>query len=81
MFRILQLHRLDIYFKLFSATNAEIKIYNSWGQLQQVLPITDLKDGLQKITFNTSTLTAGVYEYSLSINERTTDTKKMVVIR
>ncbi len=71
----------DIYFKLFSATNAEIKIYNSWGQLQQVLPITDLKDGLQKITFNTSTLTAGVYEYSLSINERTTDTKKMVVIR
>jgi hypothetical protein len=71
----------DIYFKLFSATNAEIKIYNSWGQLKQVLPITDLKDGVQKITCSTSLMPAGVYEYSLVMNDRTTDTKKMVVIR
>jgi len=71
----------NFYFKLFGASNADIKIYDSWGQLKQVIPITDLKDGTQKITFDTSTLPAGVYEYSLSINERKTDTKKMVVIK
>jgi hypothetical protein len=71
----------DIYFKLFSATNAEIKIYDSWGILKQEIPITDLMDGTHKISFNTSILPAGVYEYSLYINERMTATKKMVVIR
>lgn len=71
----------DIYFKLFGATDASIRIYNSWGQLKQILPITDLKDGTQKITFDTSILPAGIYEYTLTINDKRTDTKKMVVIR
>jgi hypothetical protein len=71
----------DIYFKLYSATEASIKIYDCWGRLQQEIPITDLKDGVQKITCNTSLMPAGVYEYSLVMNDRTTDTKKMVVIR
>ncbi len=71
----------DFYFKLFGAENADIKIYDSWGQLKQVIPITNLSDGTKKITFNTSNLPAGIYEYSLSINEQRTDIKKMIVIR
>jgi hypothetical protein len=71
----------DFYFKLFGAANADIKIYDSWGRLKQVIPITNLSDGTQKITFNTSNLPSGIYEYALTINERRTDTKKMVVTR
>jgi len=71
----------DIYFKLFGATDASIRIYNSWGQLKQEIPLTDLADGTHMMSVNTSLFPAGVYEYSLSINERTTDTKKMVVIK
>ncbi len=71
----------DIYFKLYSVIDASIKIYDYLGRLQQEIPITDLKDGVQKITCNTSLMPAGVYVYSLVMKDKTTDTKKMVVIR
>ncbi len=69
----------DFYFKLFGAANADIKIYDSWGRLKQVIPITTLSNGTQRITFNTSNLPSGIYEYVLTINGKRTDAKKMVV--
>jgi hypothetical protein len=71
----------SIYFKLLGAVNADIKIYDSWGRLKKVIPITNLTDGLQKITYSTSNLPSGIYEYALTINGKRTDTKKMVVMR
>ncbi len=71
----------DFHFRLFGAANADIRIYDSWGRLKQVIPITNLRDGIQKITFNTSNLPSGIYEYALTINEKRTDIKKMIVIR
>jgi hypothetical protein len=71
----------DFYINLSGATNANIKIYNNLGQLNQVIPITNFTDGTQKITINTSNLSAGIYGCTLMINGKTTDIKKMVVIR
>jgi parallel beta-helix repeat protein len=71
----------DFYFKLLCAVNADIKIYDSWGRLKQVIPITNLTDGTQKITYSTSDLPSGLYEYTLTINGKRTDTKKMIVMR
>jgi hypothetical protein len=71
----------SIYFKASGVNNASIKIFDCWGRLEQEIPSTDLTDGTQKVTISTSTLPAGVYHYSLFINNKLTDTKKMVVIK
>jgi hypothetical protein len=71
----------SIYFKVTGLTDALIRIYDCWGRLEQEIPLTDLKDGTQKVNFNTSTLPAGVYQYSLFINNNLTSTRKMVVIK
>jgi hypothetical protein len=71
----------SIYFKTSCVNNASIKIFDCWGRLKQEISITDLTDGTQKVTINTSTLPAGVYQYSLFINNKLTGTKKMVVIK
>lgn len=71
----------DFYFKLVGATHADIKIFNSLGQLKKIIPIAELRNGIQKITFDTSILSPGIYVYSLSINEKRTDSKKMIVTR
>jgi hypothetical protein len=71
----------DIYFKLLGAVNADIKIYDSWGRLKQVIPITNLTDGMQKTTYSTSDLPSGIYEYALTINGKRTDIKKMIIMK
>ncbi|MCX6252670.1 MAG: T9SS type A sorting domain-containing protein [Bacteroidetes bacterium] len=71
----------DFYLMLHGAKYANIKIYDTWGQLKQVIPITNLIDGTQKITINTSNLPSGIYECALTVDEKKTDIKKMVVIR
>jgi hypothetical protein len=71
----------SIYFKVAGLTDALIRIYDCWGRLEQEIPLTDLTDGTQKVTFNTSAFPAGVYQYSLFINNKLTDTRKMVVIK
>jgi hypothetical protein len=71
----------SIYFKASGVNNASIKIFDCWGRLEQEIPLTDLKDGTQKVTISTSDFPAGVYQYSLFINNKLTDTKKMVVIK
>jgi hypothetical protein len=70
-----------IYFKVTDVNNATIKIFDCWGRLEQEIPLSDLKDGTHKISVNTSALPAGVYQYSLFINNKLTDTKKIVVIK
>lgn len=71
----------DIYFKLLNANQAVINIYDSWGKLNNQILISDLNDGVHKTAINTSTLSPGVYEYSLLVNGRLTDSKRMIVVR
>jgi hypothetical protein len=71
----------DFYFKLTNAKKAEIRIYDIRGILRLVIPVTNLSDGTQKITFNACDLAPGIYEYELTVNEERRDAKKMVVIR
>jgi tetratricopeptide (TPR) repeat protein len=71
----------DFYFRLSSAKKAEIRIYDIRGMLRLVIPVTNLSDGTQKITFNTCDLAPGIYEYELTVNDERRGAKKMVVIR
>jgi hypothetical protein len=71
----------DIYFKLLNANNASINIYDSWGRLNQQIPLSELNDGVHKTLINTSRLSPGVYDYSLLVNNQLTDSKRMIVIR
>jgi hypothetical protein len=71
----------DFYVKISGAKNADIKIFNSLGKLEQTVLITSLDDTPQKITFNTSVLSPGIYECMLNVNGKRTDTKKLIVIR
>jgi tetratricopeptide (TPR) repeat protein len=71
----------DIWYKLESTTNeAVIVVSNYAGQTYTRISLPDLSEGTHKITFDASSLAAGVYLYSLEVNGRKTDTKKMVVI-
>lgn len=71
----------DIYYKLKNAHNAIIRMYNSIGRLEQEISVTDLSDGIHGTPVDASRLSPGVYEYSLYIDGKMTDTKRMVVIK
>ncbi|MCK9618821.1 MAG: T9SS type A sorting domain-containing protein [Lentimicrobiaceae bacterium] len=70
-----------ISFKLTKPSSVDIKVYNQLGALQQVISQSGLKKGLHTVNFNASNLPAGIYYYSMEINGRLADTKKMILIK
>jgi hypothetical protein len=71
----------EIYYKLLDATKATINIYDSWGRMNQQIPVDEISDGVHKTIVNTSNLSPGVYEYSLTVNGQLSDSKRMIVTR
>ncbi len=65
------------YFVPQNSTEANIKIYDLVGQLIKDIP---LSNGEGDIQIQSSNLSKGVYTYSLIVNGKLIDTKKMTVI-
>jgi TolA-binding protein len=72
----------DIWYKLAPNCNrVTINITDYLGRIRRSIDPTDNSEGTHKITIDASGLTPGIYYYSLDVNGRKSDTKKMVVIR
>ena len=71
----------EIYYKLLNATEATITVYDSWGRVNQQIHLPDMTDGVHQVSFNTSSLSMEVFEYSLFVNGRLMDSKRMIVVR
>ncbi len=68
-----------ISYSLASYTNtACINFYNASGGIIKSIPLAN-KNG--SVTLNTSDLAAGSYQYTLSVNNKIVDSKKMIVTR
>lgn len=71
-----------IEFGLKKAGAVSLKIYDITGRLIDViLNAMHFNAGFMKITYDGSKLSSGVYLYSLEIDNRIIDTKKMVLIK
>ena len=69
----------DIWYKLApNCYQASIKITDLTGRICDRIQLSDLSKGSHKITVDAYSLNPGIYLYSLDVNGKTTDTKKMV---
>ena len=62
---------------LHNSSNATINIYDLQGKLIKSIEIAEFGNG--NIQFNTQSLTAGMYHYSLIVDGKIMDTKQMVI--
>ena len=69
----------DIYYRLLNVTSAEIRIYDHFGRLIQIIPVNDLNNGIHEVQYISANLSPGIYEYLLTVNGKRTDTKRMIV--
>lgn len=60
-----------------TAQNAYLQITNSFGKVIRKMPITE--KGQVSVALNREELTAGIYMYSLIINNKIIDTKRMII--
>ncbi len=72
----------DIWYKLDpNCYQAFIKITDFTGRICNLIQLSEFSEGSHKVTIDAYTLNPGIYLYSLEVNGKITDTKKMVVIR
>jgi flagellar hook assembly protein FlgD len=62
-----------------NAATAHITITNAKGQLVQTLTLSSRGKG--QVQFNSAALAAGIYNYTLWVNNTLADTKRFVVAR
>lgn len=61
--------------------SAEIIIHNLNGLQIARYPIIDLQNGIANISINAGNLEAGMYHYTLLIDQEIIDTKKMILTK
>jgi hypothetical protein len=69
-----------IKFDLKQGGNVKLNVYNYNGQLVKALVNGEMKAGFQKVNFDASSLSAGVYYYTLQTAGKTM-TQKMVLVK
>ncbi|MBK9331910.1 MAG: T9SS type A sorting domain-containing protein [Ignavibacteria bacterium] len=71
----------NIEYELKLPANIKLKVYNILGM--EVITLVNKRQitGTYKIRFSSLDLTGGVYFYSLFVNEKLIDTKKMILVR
>ena len=67
------------YYVPTNATSASLFVFNLIGELQQSYPISTLGQG--SVQINGQELTSGMYLYSLVVDGRVVDTKRMILTR
>jgi hypothetical protein len=72
----------DIWYKIDpNCYQAFIKITDFTGRICNLIQLSEFSKGSHKVTIDAYTLNPGIYLYSLEVDGKITDTKKMVVIR
>jgi len=71
----------NIYYKLEADANVAIKIFNSMGQIIKTIDEGVKEKGTYSTHFNAGGLVNGMYFYTIQVNGKQTDTKKMNLIR
>ena len=67
------------YYVPDEATSAELFVFNLNGELLQTYPVEPLGHGA--VTINGSTLSAGMYVYTLVVDNQIADTKRMILTK
>jgi flagellar hook assembly protein FlgD len=62
-----------------AATSAKVTITNAAGQLIKTILIVD--KGAGQVNFNSAALAAGTYNYSLWVEGKQADTKRLIITR
>ena len=71
-----------IYYKLGSnCSHVELRITDILGRIRQKLLLTDNTFGIHKVEFNPEELHNGVYQYSLVVDGKLVDSKKMIFMK
>ncbi len=73
--------KTQLWYKVQSDANVEIKVYNNTGQLIRTFVEGAKTKGTHYVDMDASGLPAGIYFYSISINGNTTDSKKMTIMK
>ncbi|MCD4663836.1 MAG: T9SS type A sorting domain-containing protein, partial [Bacteroidales bacterium] len=70
-----------IYYKLEDEATVNIDIYNYTGQKIKTYNMRVKTEGVHYLEFNSSGLSSGIYFYSIEVNGKLSDTKKMTVMK
>jgi hypothetical protein len=70
----------NIWYKLENEAAIQLNIYNYTGQLIKVIDEGTQPKGSHSIEFNAKGLKDGVYLYSISLNGKATETRKMTIM-
>ena len=71
----------QIWYKIQDESVVEIKIYNYTGQVIKSISEGNKTKGTYHIDLSSSSIPAGMYLYTISINGKITDSKKMTIIK
>jgi hypothetical protein len=71
----------QIWYKLENESTIQMNIYNYTGKLIESFNEGTKTKGTHRIDFDASGLKNGIYFYSISINGKTTDSKKMTIMK
>lgn len=72
-------HTAAIYYNIPANANARLVIYDANGKMLKQITLN--KDGSGSVNVDVSSLSAGIYAYSLLLNNKLADTKTMQVAR
>jgi len=72
--------KTTIYYKLDSDAKVELNVFNTTGQLVGRVNEGTMEKGTHSVQVNASDLPSGIYHYSITINGKTSNTKKMTIV-
>jgi len=70
-----------ISFNLKSGGDVVLTVYNALGETVETLFNSNMKAGNHKIDFNAADLSSGIYFYKLSVDNKFTSIKKMILMK
>jgi len=70
-----------IFYKLTESSHVQVSVYNLMGKEIQTLVDKPMEAGIHEAIFDATGMPSGIYYYSISVNGKTTDSRKMSVIK
>lgn len=71
----------QICYELENISSVKLNVYNTSGQLINIIDEGLKPNGIHYSEFNANGLKDGIYFYSININGKTTESKKMIIIK
>ncbi|MBV6480276.1 MAG: hypothetical protein HGGPFJEG_03152 [Ignavibacteria bacterium] len=73
--------RTKIKFESENTNNLELKIYDNLGKMISSYTLNNVQSGNNEIIYDPTNLCSGIYYYSLSINSKLIQSRKMIIIK